>query len=422
MSKPIPEQLRDIWTDPNDRQRPLWKGPYIDGITQSLLWKFIGCRERFRLLTIEGLAAEPAFNHKIEYGSLWHVCEESLSRKSPAEFNVLRASAGESGWVPPWEQPLKDYAKLLARKYPYSINEIDKWYKVCKTQFPVYVDYWRRNKDNSERIPIVQEQVFKIPYTLPSSRTIYLRGKWDAVDLVGRSAIYLQENKTKGDINPVNLRTQLHYDLQTMLYLVALIEYRKHLLADIKRLCDSPESGSWIGSDLSETAGGLLTTLEIPVGGVIYNVVRRPLSGGRHSITRHKAKGKTPEESQESFYERLSEEIRSDPEFFFMRWRVEISPHDIETFKNHTLDPILEQLCDWWGWMECSDWGTKDITVKITMPNGDFRIVHNSVHWRYPFGGWNVLNEGGRSEYDEYLSSGSMSGLTSSGRLFQELE
>ena len=45
------------------RNTPLWKGPTEDGITQSLLSRFLVCRERFRLKVIEGLAPEDRFSH-----------------------------------------------------------------------------------------------------------------------------------------------------------------------------------------------------------------------------------------------------------------------------------------------------------------------------------------------------------------------
>jgi hypothetical protein len=43
------------------------------------------------------------------------------------------------------------------------------------------------------------------------------------------------------------------------------------------------------------------------------------------------------------------------------------------------------------------------------------------VHWRHPYGVYNSLDEGYATEYDEYLRSGSMSGLTTVTNLFPEL-
>ncbi len=35
-------------------REPVWKGPEVDGVTQSLLSRYLTCKERFRLLVIEG--------------------------------------------------------------------------------------------------------------------------------------------------------------------------------------------------------------------------------------------------------------------------------------------------------------------------------------------------------------------------------
>ena len=57
--------------------RPAWKGPVEDGITFSLLSRWVVCRERFRLQAIEGLKEDEGFVAPIEFGSLWHEAEEA---------------------------------------------------------------------------------------------------------------------------------------------------------------------------------------------------------------------------------------------------------------------------------------------------------------------------------------------------------
>src|SRR5438045_1884075 len=107
----------------------VWKGPSEDGITYSLLCRFLVCGERFRLLTVLGLKPAPDFNHKIEYGSMWHVCEEAHAK-------------GRS-----WGEKLLEYARELCRKYPWKQEAIDHWFSVCRVQFPIYADYWSQNPD-----------------------------------------------------------------------------------------------------------------------------------------------------------------------------------------------------------------------------------------------------------------------------------
>ncbi len=319
---------------PKPRSEPLWKGPEVDGITFSLLNRFLQCRERFRLYVVEGLRPADTFNHRIEYGNMWHVCEEALASE--------RSHFGEVVGTTLWEDNLREYAQELCQRYPLEQSQIDHWYNVCKTQLPLYVKYWSKHPDVKERTPLLQEQVFDVPYKLPSGRTVRLRGKWDAVDLIGKgkgAGVFLQENKTKGQIDEGQIKRQLTFDLQTMLYLVAL----QNIDEDVR----------WF----EMPAGSAMLARDKPLLGVRYNVVRRPLSGGKGSIVQHKGKparklksGKTspakPAETKESYYGRLKTIIAESPAEYFMRWQVLVSPADIQRFRRECLDPILEQLVD----------------------------------------------------------------------------
>jgi len=159
---PLGDKLKPDSKKPIARTGPVWGGPEKDGITFSLLSRFLSCRERFRLLVVEGLRPIETFNHRIEYGQMWHVCEEALANEMP------------------WGQLLTEYAQDLLKKYRLAQEQIDHWYNVCRVQFPIYADYWRSNSAG-DRTPLLAEQVFDIPYRLPSGRTVRLRGKWDPV-------------------------------------------------------------------------------------------------------------------------------------------------------------------------------------------------------------------------------------------------
>lgn len=354
------------------RKQPLWRGPDIDGVTQSMLGRFLCCRERFRLLVVEGLRPREDFNHRLEYGNMWHLCEEHFANGQP------------------WEDALKTYSRGLCKKYPLQVEQVEKWYNVCKTQFPIYVDWWKKHSDVTNRTPLLQEQVFSVPYTLPSGRAVKLRGKWDSVDIIGkgkRAGIYLQENKTKGDVDEQKIAQQLSFDLQTMFYLIALEEAR-----------NQPDE-AYVGDEW-----------QTPIRGVRYNVVRRPLSGGLHTISQGKPTKKNPSgESSADFYQRLADRIKGDPEFFFLRFRVEITQHDVDRFKHRCLNPILEQLCDWW---EC--------VGKAELLEED--PFDNSAHYQFPYGITNPMTERYGSDLDNYVNTGSEIGLTRTKNLYPELE
>lgn len=345
-----------------------------------MLGSFLQCRERFRIKYVLGLKPAEQFNRALEYGNMWHLCEE------------FHASGDD------WEKPLQEYTKELMKKYQTQQPEIDKWYNVCLKQFPIYVEHWSKHKDTQKRTGLLQEEVFHIPYTLPSGRVVYLRGKFDGVDLIGKgkgAGIYLFETKTKGEIVEEDLKRQLNFDMQTMMYLVALQHFGEVL----------DENGK------VKEAYGPEELNDRPIKGVRYNVVRRPLSGGRGTIKQLEGSKNRAPETKEEYYDRLQQYFIEDPAYWFMRWTVEVSQQDIENFKIKFLNPILEQLCDWWEF--------------ITGPyhRGDvWETAANHIHWMHPWGAKNHLDERGVSDYDEYIRTGNAVGLRRVKELFGELK
>lgn len=370
------------------KTEPVWAGPCDEGetggITQSMLSLWICCRERARLRWIEGIDAIDTFSQRMEYGSMWHTCEEALAAnvksekfQRPGEFFGL----------------LTKYCQKLCEKYPTQQQQVVHWYNVCKVQFPIYVNYWRKHPDVKDRTPLLQEQVFHVPYQLPSGRIVWLRGKWDSVDLIGKgktAGIFLQENKSKGDIKEEQMKRQLGFDLQTFLYLTALKIY-----------CEQE-------GDVALTRNQLK--------GFRYNVIRRPLSGGKHSISQKKpTKSNTTGETNAEFYQRLGNIIQEESDsatkekrdcFFFYRWKVEVSSADLLRFEHEFLIPCLEQLCDWHEWVSSGDPWRKG----------------NKLHWRTPYGIYSPLSEGKSTDVDQYLDTGSEIGLIRGSPLFGELQ
>lgn len=391
-----------------------------------MLVRFLSCRDRFRLKYIHGLEPPDKWNHKMGYGNMWHVCEEAMAK--------VETSGTGSTPLYNWRSELEKHTRELNSRYPFQQDEIMKWFNVCKVQFPEYVKYWQNHPDVLNRKPLLQEQVFDVPYRLPSGRTVRLRGKWDSVDLitVGRgcakcyghgwhytnatedyvgdpevcphcsvTGIWLQENKTKGDIDKEQVERQLKFDLQTMLYLTALKEIR-----------EQSSRGDTENPIPEECAARLLL-------GVRYNVVRRPLSGGKGNISPHKTKYTkhkiTPAETPEAFYERLRRDyIAHEPSYWFFRVRAEISQSEIDTFRKTCLDPLLEHLCWWYDQFTNSDYNKPMIYASAYGPP--------PMNYRTPFGVWSALEEGGATEYDAYLQGGMESGLRRVNELFTELK
>lgn len=366
---------------------PLWKGPMVDGVSQSLLCRFLVCRDRFRVHTIEGLEANDRFNHRLEYGNMWHVCEEAHA----ANLSITDR-----------ENKLMQYCQELQQRYKTSGEDILKYYNICKLQYPIYADYWSKHPDVKDRTPFFQEVSFKIPFLLPSGRVVFLRGKFDSVDLIGKgktAAIYLQENKSKGDIDPVAMLKQLKYDMQTLFYLTAL-----HLLNDYME-GEAPREIERQLEDIQpdEHLMGPLVGWNGKIAGVRYNVIRRPLAGGRHSIKQKQG------QTLSGYYTELRDRIAGDTDYFFMRWKVDFTKEEVLRFQRQTLIPMLEQLCDWY--------------TSVTGGNVyDSPIGHNYQNYLMPYGVYSPLSEGYTTDVDEYIFTGSMTGLTRMKTLFPELE
>lgn len=158
---------------PARRTEPLWAGPCAagpnGGVTQSMLGRWLACRERARIKYVLGLEPADTWRKEFGYGNMWHCCEESF------------ASGGKLDDV--WAA-LTKHTDILLRKYPFQRDEIVKWHNVCMVQFPEYIKFWREHPDVVNRTPLLQEHVFDVPYKLPSGRVVRLRGKFDAVDLI----------------------------------------------------------------------------------------------------------------------------------------------------------------------------------------------------------------------------------------------
>lgn len=359
--KLLPEKIRRMKAPPK-RREPLWKGPEVDGVTYSLLSRYLVCKERFRLLVVEGLRPREGWNHRLEFGNMWHLCEEAHQGGAPwSSTNIV----------------LNGYADSLHQRFPFHRPEVETCLETVRLMFPIRVAYWKGQAEERARAAVFPpETVFDVKYPLPSGRTVRLRGKWDDVSLVGSGRgkkVYVGDTKTKSDVDELKITRQLRFDLQTMIYLVA-----------------------FGGTPLPPKFDG-----RYPVGGIRYNVVRRP----RHY------QGK--KETAEGFYERLRRVISESPGDYFFRWTAEVSPGDIDRFRAETLDPLLENLCNWWM--------VQTGALAGTQARQDY-LINYGHHWRHPFGVYNVLDEGGSSDLDEYLETGSEAGLERTTNLFRELD
>lgn len=359
----------------------LWNGPETDGVTNSLLCRWLVCRERFRLYAVEGLAEDEGFREAMEFGNLWHAAEE--------------AQCGGLPWMP----AAQEYYQQLRRTYGDAHDaQVRKQWNCLRTAFPIYLDWWSSHKDERMREPLLSEAAFRVPFELPSGRVVLLRGKFDAVPLYG-STVVLQENKCKSRIDVEGITKTLDRNLQTMIYQTALRQLARGV------------------GELDECVN---TVEGYKVGGVLYNVIRRPL-GDFTAIKQRKGrlvwnKAKTAKirkgaETERMFYKRLGQMIKAKPQEYFHRWKVTLKRVDIVRFHERVLIPILETLCDWWESMPDPH-----------NPWWDAQGRPNRLHWQSPWGVYNSLGMGFRGDFFRYLTTGGESGLRKVSTLYPELE
>ena len=82
-------------------------------------------------------------------------------------------------------------------------------------------------------------------------------------------------------------------------------------------------------------------------------------------------------------------------------------------FRDTCLDPLLDHLCWWYD--EVTE---GPVATACNMEN----YACPPLNYRTPFGVWSALEEGGSTEYDEYLATGSEAGLRRKETLFEELQ
>jgi hypothetical protein len=169
--------------------------------------------------------------------------------------------------------------------------------------FPLYCQYYQ--EDDAKLKWLQREHVFKVPHKFLESKGVtkeaILTGMRDGDYRNPIGGLGLFETKTKSSIDDVAIQSGLRADLQTMLYLYSLRrEYREE------------------------------------PGEILYNVIRRP---------QLRQKGN---ESLQAYGQRLTEDIKERPAWYFRRFEVTVLPGDLETFVSTTLDPVLRCLLEWW--------------------------------------------------------------------------
>ena len=167
---------------------PMWT--LEKGVSYSLLSRFINCRERFRLYAVEGVREESSSRGSMDFGTYFHELLELH-----AKYPNLSANA----------------VIQKAKKHPERTLKIQ-----AETVFFAYCAWYSENRYSYHD----QECEFKINYKLPNGKNIRLVGKSDEIinSPNNDGTLWIQENKTKENINEYKIESSIPWDLQSLMY------------------------------------------------------------------------------------------------------------------------------------------------------------------------------------------------------------
>lgn len=262
-----------------------------DGVTQSIIALFALCPQKAHYKMIEGLELKMK-DRALEFGSFFHEALDKVYSQrmigNPDDEEVLQELYETT------KERLEDAD--VKDQQEFEIN-----YGVCKVTLERYFQKWAKDKQNF----IAIEQVFEFPYRLRDGTVIAIKGKFDGVFRDKKGKLWLFETKTKSQIDGNHIVQKMDFELQVMIYLMAL----KHVYG------------------------------ETPVG-VLYNLIRRPQQRFSGTFQRKP-------EGVVDFIKRVDADIVSNMDKYFIRYPISVTQDAVETYKTTDLDYIIERLYEW---------------------------------------------------------------------------
>jgi hypothetical protein len=271
--------------------------PMKDGVSQSLLQKFVGDADRFHKAVVEGLRPTDR-KEAMEFGTIFHKLIE-LGAKMGSKYTRQKLVTVMTAY--------------MKKHYPTQESAL-----LCRIAIAQFHEYRKWEAEKEKYKYIAQEPIFCEPFPLPplhfepneqirikipAGITIPLRGRIDEV--IENNGMWIQENKTKSKIDISHIQDTLHANIQVMFYAIcAELKYGR------------------------------------PCKGVVYNVIRKPGQRQRQK------------ESDNDFIKRIVADIEDNPAYYFYRLKYEFAPGMVKTWQRESLLPLLYKVYLWWKSIE----------------------------------------------------------------------
>ena len=332
------KNLKNVASSVNEPKiPPYWR--WSDGLTQSFINQWLQCKETCRLRYIEGWKPRKK-SAWFEFGTVIHYCLEQAfiqPNVSASRHFIENSRDYVKVWISKYEKEVKNSQEIITSD---EIKQSETIYLLIEKILPIY--FLLRRSDFENEITH-NETEFDINF----GEHYRFRGK---VDLGWKEKssgfLWLLDTKCLSVIQPELIMGVMQHDVQCMLYLFA-------------------------AANLSN---------QIPKG-IIYNIIRRPQNKQRI------------QESAEEFTDRIAEEILKKPDYYFLRFSLEIFPGEVSNWVNNELLKIAAEIYHW-----------------SSAPKTWSYINPNSLVTKY-----------GKSQYFDLLTKHDYSGYYQDSNLFSEL-
>jgi len=286
--------------------KPKWQGPNKDGLTQSLINKWLSLDPYLMYFyLILGKEEYRDMEDNLMWGDTAHVGLEHLL-EIPETVDQMSDEQ--------WEDLDEKYLRYMAENYPLSGPTFK---HSIPRMLRLYDDSYKRKLGR-----IKTEVPFKVPYTTESGTNITLKGKIDGLELMEgdnpycllddlppgmTSGKYTIEHKFKGRVDDANQRAELYVDLQINIY--NYVAGTTRVIYDIIRIPDTQYAKPPYGRDTSHRG-----------------YVKRLYTGTKW--------GDFP--------------IEKNQHLWIYQYDIRLDRADIRNYLREFLDPVAEQITRWY--------------------------------------------------------------------------